>query len=130
MPAFTIYLRYLFEFLPCFHFAKMYGDVIRTTCYHLDPETMVWMPGRDWQLNDLFTWKRGKLATLDRYEVMPMIDSLKILWTYSLMFVVLAWYFDNILVSNRGTSKPLLFFLQPSYWLPKLFQQETHNKDY
>mmetsp|Transcript_42714 Transcript_42714/g.41039 ORF Transcript_42714/g.41039 Transcript_42714/m.41039 type:complete len:182 (-) Transcript_42714:729-1274(-) len=129
MPSFTIYLRHMFELLPCFHFAKLYGDIIRTTCYHLDPETMVWTPGRDFEWNDLFSYKRGKLATQDKYEVTPMIDSFMILWGYTFCYVMIAWYFDNVLSSNRGTAKPLLFFLSPSYWFPSLVKTSGSSRE-
>lgn len=32
------------------------------------------------------------------------------------MFFLLALYFDNICVQNRGTSQPWYFFIKPSYW--------------
>jgi len=34
----------------------------------------------------------------------------------SLLLCVLAWYFDHVLPSNRGSSDPFYFFLTPRYW--------------
>ncbi len=63
MPQITIYIRNVFEFLPVFHFAKIYGDITRVTCFHINPENMLWTQGREFTFDDLFLEKKGKLAT-------------------------------------------------------------------
>lgn len=54
-------------------------------------------------------------GTFDRYSD---LTSMFILYADAAMFAILAWYFDNIIPSNRGRGEPLLF---PLYRLLKLF---------
>ena len=35
----------------------------------------------------------------------------------SLVYLLLAWYFDKVLPSEYGTSEPVYFFLSPWFWL-------------
>jgi len=52
--------------------------------------------------------------------VYSFYDSLVKVSHVSLGYFLLALYFDNIFSSNRGTSQPALFFLNPNYWLSYL----------
>jgi hypothetical protein len=36
-----------------------------------------------------------------------------------LFYLVLAWYFDNVIEANRGTGAGVCFFLKKEYWLKK-----------
>jgi hypothetical protein len=36
MPEWTYYMRMVFELLPSFHFAKIFGDITRVTCFHMN----------------------------------------------------------------------------------------------
>lgn len=38
----------------------------------------------------------------------------------TVLYTILAWYFDNILPMNRGVPKPWFFIFTISYWLPFL----------
>lgn len=63
MPSFTQYFRIVYEFLPCFHFVKIFGDYSRITCFHIVTEHMLWFPGRNFTVDDMFTVVKGTLAT-------------------------------------------------------------------
>ena len=76
MPEWAVYFRYAFEFLPSFHFTKMYGDVSRITCFHLSVENLLWLPGRDYNWEDMFTDMGGQFMTKDRYLVPSMWKTL------------------------------------------------------
>lgn len=41
---------------------------------------------------------------------------------------MLAWYFDNTIVENRGIARPWYFPLQPSYWFPKWFAKDEKRR--
>ena len=90
--------------MPVFHFAKIYGDIALVTCYHHEPSKFVWEAGRDFKWTDLNTFRRGKLATQDRYMVYSLAESLKRLYLLILFYIIVAWYFDNVLSSNRGAA--------------------------
>ena len=76
MPEWTVYLRWIFELLPSFHFAKLYGDVARVTSNHLIPEHLLWVPGREWRTEDIFAEIHGVFFTKDRYVVPSMFFTL------------------------------------------------------
>jgi hypothetical protein len=128
MPSFTQYFRIVYEFLPCFHFVKIYGDISRITCFHHLPEEFLWIPGREYQFEDMFATISGKLATQDRYIVPPMVSNLKKLYSISLMYVIIAWYFDHVLASNRGTAEPFYFFLKPTFWFSSCLKKYRTQK--
>jgi hypothetical protein len=72
MPKWTVYLRYMFECLPSFQFVKLYGDIARVTSNHMLPEHLLWVSGRPWQYDDMFTEVSGVFFTKDRFEVPSM----------------------------------------------------------
>ena len=117
------YFLFIFELMPSFHFTKLYSDMTRVVCYHLCFEGMLWLPGREWELADLFKETQGQFMTKDRYLVPSMYSTLLKILRLSIGYFILALYFDNILPSNRGSSKPYLFFLYPAYWFPSLFSK-------
>jgi hypothetical protein len=59
--------------LPAFQFVKLYGDIVRVTCYHLLSEKFLWVPGREFEWDDLFIEKEGLTATQDRFRVPSMV---------------------------------------------------------
>ncbi len=42
-------------------------------------------------------------------------------------YLLVAWYFDNVLSSNRGASAPPYFFLKPTYWFPNCFKSTNRQ---
>jgi hypothetical protein len=53
-----------------------------------------------------------------------MYETTLTLFVLIAMFMTLAWYFDNIIPTNRGVPKPYYFFLMPSFWFPSLKSKE------
>jgi hypothetical protein len=116
MPEWTVYVRYVFEMLPSFHFIKLYGDVTHITCYHLEFSNLIYVPPLEWKFEFLFRELFGSFMTKDRYFVPSMYTTLKKVMQVTLIYFIAAMYFDNVLSHNRGTAKPFYFFLMPSYW--------------
>lgn len=102
MPEWTKYLRYCFELLPSFHFVKLYADIARITSSHLHPEYLLWVPGREFKFEDMSTNPSGTFFTKDRYLVPSMIQTLYRVFNLCIIYLVCAWYFDNVIASNRG----------------------------
>jgi len=120
MPKWTVIFRYIFELMPSFHFTKIYANITRVTATHITFGVLVWEQGRAWRYEDFFLEEQGVFTTKDRYHVYSFYDSLVKVSHVSLGYFLLALYFDNIFSSNRGTSQPALFFLNPNYWLSYL----------
>lgn len=128
MPAWVDIPRALFYFMPTFHFVKVYGDISRTVCTHFKLDQPTWVDGRPWEEEDLFLEKKGAFATKDRYHVSSIMRSFQIQTCFTLFYFLLAWYFDKVLASNSGKGEAWLFFLRPSYWLPKLEVKKGNRK--
>jgi len=128
MPEWVDYIKFFFNLLPGFHLSKLYGDIVRVTCMHFRPDTLVWVPGRDFVYDDLFTVKSGSFLTKDRYIVPSMFSTLQQVFGLTCLYFGLAWYFDNVLQSNRGHAEPFYFFLKPTYWLRGTFKKIIKEK--
>jgi hypothetical protein len=59
MPTWTLFVRWIFELLPSFHFTKLYSDMTQVTASHLSLELLLWIPGREWTLDDFFKDHEG-----------------------------------------------------------------------
>lgn len=57
-----------------------------------------------------------------------MAASFRHLTMITLFYMVIAWYFDNVISSNRGHSQPFYFFLKPSYWFQSCIRKYQKNK--
>lgn len=128
MPSWVDFPRAVFYFMPTFHFVKIYGDISRTVCTHFKLDQPTWVDGRPWEDADLYLEKKGSFATKDRYHVSSIYRSFQIQAGFTLFYFFLAWYFDNILASNSGNSESLLFFLRPSFWIPKMEAKKAKRK--
>lgn len=62
--------------LPSFIFTKLFGDISRVTCVHVSYEKSVFLPGRDYELDDLFAPISGSFMTMERYEAPSSYESL------------------------------------------------------
>ena len=49
-----------------------------------------------------------------------MVDTAKTVVAITVMYGLLAWYFDQTLEHNRGDPKPWYFPVDPNYWFPFL----------
>lgn len=118
LPAWTLYFRYFFEMLPSFIFTKIFGDISRVTCVHVSYEKSVFLPGREYTIDDFFAPIAGSFMTMERYEAPSSYESMVKMYKVSFIYYILALYFDAILSHNRGAALPLYFPLMPSYWFP------------
>jgi ABC-type multidrug transport system ATPase subunit len=110
------YTTAIFHLLPGFNFALLYGQVARITWNHFDGETMMQIPARFIQWNDLFVRPTGRFHTGDPYEVPCIAELFSRMMVNILVYWVITWYFDHVMPNNRGRTHPYLFFLSWSYW--------------
>lgn len=67
----------------------------------------------------------GKLFTGDTFSRYSDLTSMGILYADAVFFLILAWYFDNIVASNRGRGKSPIFFV---YELRNMIVGEPEKK--
>eukprot|EP01132_Coremiostelium_polycephalum_P003971 gene3971-4967_t len=122
--AATVARVFLF-FIPMFHFSKAITDI--NTISSLYQFTKI---GFKW--SDL---SRNLNSKDSDYAIPQTGQSLLFLFILSIIYIVLAWYFDNVIPGNDGNSQPPWFFLLPSYWgivkkKPKYIAQPIiHDQD-
>lgn len=71
------------------------------------------------------------------YKAPTILESFIYLNVCTVLFLLLTWYFDNVLQGNRGTVETPLFFLSCDYWKGykstkikrKLSQQDKKDVD-
>lgn len=74
-------------------------------------------PGYTW--NDFFAENVGKNALKVAYD--SPSTAYMVMWMFfdCIFYFLLAWYFDNVVSSNRGKDESKTFFLNKDYWVTK-----------
>mmetsp|Transcript_6781 Transcript_6781/g.20633 ORF Transcript_6781/g.20633 Transcript_6781/m.20633 type:complete len:959 (-) Transcript_6781:66-2942(-) len=100
---------------PPFNFSKVWADITLLAGQRFNQTTASWQPGPGYHLSDLYTPLSIPVYNI---SVPATTFSLLFLLCNYLMYLLLLLYFDNVLpFASPRTSRPLLYFLMPSYWL-------------
>ena len=115
LPYWLIIVRYVFRFYPPFNFSIIFGDIGAKAGALPNNYEGRWEKGPGYFWDDFFLIRKGIIS--GNYYSIPssystMID---LIWNFA-TFIVLTWYFDNIISENKGRSKPLWFMLTKNYW--------------
>lgn len=123
LPRWYKNITYLFYFVPCFQFGKMFIDIVLVACTIFSVDTFNWVPPeRPFEYQDIWKVEEGELVTMEKYRIPHMVDTSKTLVYITIFYSILAWYCDNVRPSNRGIAQPKYFFLTLSYWFPAYFK--------
>lgn len=80
--------------------------------YHYDIQEHAWNSGpHPYGMGDFTVSTSGILFTGDTYSRYSDLASMGILYGDALFFIILSWYFDNVVSSNRGRGKSPIFFV-------------------
>ncbi len=71
----------------------------------------------------------GLLMTESRANTLSIFDCAIMLCIDGAVYFLLAIYFDQVIQSEYGRAKPLLFFLSPSYWFDTKRETELKNDE-
>ncbi|KAH3757745.1 ABC transporter [Pelomyxa schiedti] len=118
--AWITVIRVIFQLYPPFNLAKAYSDIaaLSSETINMAQGTMVQGPGFHW--SDLYVPRviEGNPPYYPDMTVPPPINSYYALLIDSVIFLLLCWYFDNILPGEKGSpQRPLYFFLTKDYWM-------------
>lgn len=72
---------------------------------HLEPEFLVWKTGRKYTWEDFMTTEKGTFGEGLYYTIPSPFFSFMALLGDIVLFLVLAWYFDHVISSNRGVAE-------------------------
>jgi hypothetical protein len=95
---------------PPFNLAKMYSDiaVLSSNTINFKEGDIVHGQGFNW--TDLY--KTRNVSFLDKeFTIPPPIDSIYYLIISTCIYLILTWYFDNVLAGQHGSPKTPYFFL-------------------
>ena len=106
-----IFRIFLNLFCPYSH-AKIYLEIATIASTNLDAVTFMNTPGRPYEYKDLLSSREGDFVLLNgHYKIPPTYQSFIWLIVDGLFYLILAWYFDNVLENNRGKGKSPIFFI-------------------
>jgi len=110
-------VRTVFEYLPTFSFSYMFGVISHRGSYYFNFNSFNWQEPRgfDWSLWDYEEWYQVKSIN-DWVYIRSVSYMMHKLQTSFWVIVILFWYFDHVLASNRGAAYALYFPFQPAYW--------------
>lgn len=91
-------IRFLFHFYPPFLFSKCYTDISRISSNHFDSQTLKWLPGRDFEISDIFLRQIGTLGIGVKYNV----DSYFYTCSWFMFLILVYISFITILELNAG----------------------------
>lgn len=116
-------MKVFFNLYPSFHYSKIFSDIERKADRHFDSFDNKWIEGGYYKYEDLFTTTSGDTSIMKgHYEIPSTIGSYFNLLLTSILYVIMIWYFDHVIESNRGKGAHPLFFLQKKYW----FREKTN----
>ncbi len=107
-------VRFMFSLYPPFSFSKVFGDIARITSKHYVTEEFKWiqvanglrvLKGREFTWEDFISYTSGTLTLGDEYSAHPPLFGMLTLMGNTLLFSLLAWYFDHVVSANRGTGE-------------------------
>ena len=111
MPWGIVALFYFMWINPSFHFANIIVNIIYKAGNHFNNQTMMWEKGNDYTWGDFNKAKQGSLFGREYKQPSPL-SSLYAILINTGSFLVLTWFFDNLVASNRGFSaNPFAIFI-------------------
>ena len=113
-----IFKAFLYFFCPYSH-AKAYIEIATIASTKLDEVTFMNTIGRKYKYSDLFHVNESDMIIFTKhYKIPATYESFVLLFIDGLIYLILIFYFDNVLESNRGKAKSPIFFI---YKIGKIF---------
>lgn len=128
LPGWIQAIHYILFLYPPFNFAKAYGDIARKSGRKFSRHERGWVNGPG------FTWKNfvhsiwGNVAGV-KYKVPSTGSTVLILLGDVVFYMLLTWYFDNVMENNRSSGQPAYFIFTRKFWGCKSRQLQTQNPE-
>ena len=116
-----LFLKAFLTLYPPFSYTKIFTNITEYSGYHFNMDTRKWEPGPEKYSLKIF----GKTTKGDLpfggggYTRYSDAVSMGILFGDALFFIILAWYFDHVIESNRGRGESVFFPFKKLYKLMK-----------
>ncbi|KAI9026752.1 hypothetical protein DFJ74DRAFT_604379 [Hyaloraphidium curvatum] len=107
-------------FIPFFNFGKIFLDITILTTGRQDLLTDSYIPGPGFPWSALYQPIPSLYLPYYGNGAQPVVPPPVQSWYWLIMniafYMLLMWYFDNVIPDEFGRSRPFYFFLLPSYW--------------
>ena len=113
VPAWVIFLRWIFILYPPFNFAKIYSDIAFKSGNRVDAARGQVLQGPGFGWKDLFDSRKIDLGSLGEFDIPPPYQALLFLLFNVAIWGLGSWYFNNVL--GEG-ARPWYFPFTKSYW--------------
>lgn len=117
---FPFFLTFL-KLYPPFNYSKIFTDISQKSGFHYEVANVSWERGDGFKWEDMGVGKTGTMFNGEEYYRNPPIYNLILLFLNGLSYLILAYYFDNVVSSNRGIGKNKLFFIPYLEFFKKKF---------
>jgi hypothetical protein len=121
-----IFLKAVLTLYPPFSFTKIFTSIAQYSGSHFDIGARIWEKGPGYTFNDFTKTVVGSLQPMSPggFTRYPDLVSMLVLLADGLFFIILTFYFDHVVESNRGRGESPLF---PIYKITKLFSKSSNN---
>lgn len=130
LPTWIKVVLVLLQLYPPFNFSKAFDDIALVASSRYDIVEQRFVDGSKYTWENLFEEITGKTIIIDQeYEVPATWLSFVWLIINCVLFIILAWYFDNVNASNKGRDLPWYFPITKEYWRNKAKRSNNNNND-
>ena len=125
-------VKWILECWPTYDFSLAWGLLAIRAGTKIDYNTLNWVNGDPFRDSDWYAEETWEIKTTHDIIHSTSINHLyKNIAHITYFLMLLTWYFDHVLSSNRGVAYPLTFPFQKSYWktvFPSLLGKEQVKK--
>jgi hypothetical protein len=123
----VIFLKIFLSFYPPFNYTKFFTNISQHSGNHFDLATRKWAVGNGYNITTFAEEIRGSLRPLSTggYTRYSDLISMVILLLDCIFYILLTWYFDHIIESNRGRNDSLFF---PIKMILNLFKKSERKR--
>lgn len=126
LPTTDSLWRNLFSIYPPFNFAKAFSDISQLSSAQIDPQSGQFVTGVGFGIADLFKSVHVQFFSIDSP---PVYQSFLLMILDATIYVIIFWYFENILKGEHGAPRPFYFPFTLDYWgLGWLLRQRQRQK--
>ena len=131
LPTWIKVVAMLLQLYPPFNFSKAFVDIARIASSSYDMFEQRFVDGSTYTWKHLFFEEiKGKTIIINQdYEAPTTWLSFVWLIINCVLFIMLAWYFDNVNASNKGRDLPWYFPVTKEYWRNKAKRSNNTNNN-
>lgn len=101
----VLMIKAIFSFNPSFLLTQMYSSIVKIAATHQNSENFGWDLGAKYEWHYFTERKIGHFVTGEIYNVPSPLFFWLLSLLFTIIYLVLAWYFDHVIVSNRGVAE-------------------------